>query len=112
MDLAISIQNINISLKKHQYFDISWRFLPPTCTRTAEPILLLNRAQRLLDNEPYQSLNHLQAAAAERLVCDEMASPNSWPLARIIETYPGRDGLVRVVATKPQGSDRNFSIFN
>lgn len=34
------------------------------------------------------------------LVCDELASPNRWPIARITATHPGQDGLIRVVSIK------------
>ena len=28
--------------------------------------------------------------------------PTKWPLARVIKTYPGKDGIVRVVNIKTQ----------
>ncbi|XP_055910549.1 uncharacterized protein LOC129944914 [Eupeodes corollae] len=38
------------------------------------------------------------------LVLDERYPPTKWPLARVIETHPGLDGLVRVVTIKTQSS--------
>ncbi|XP_026827674.1 uncharacterized protein LOC113562437 [Ooceraea biroi] len=35
---------------------------------------------------------------------DERYPPTKWPLARVIETHPGQDGLVRVVTVKTQCS--------
>lgn len=32
--------------------------------------------------------------------CDDGTSPTQWPLARIVKTYPGNDGTVRVVTVK------------
>ncbi|EZA59659.1 hypothetical protein X777_16730 [Ooceraea biroi] len=34
------------------------------------------------------------------LIIDERYPPAKWPLARIIETHPGKDGLVRVVTIR------------
>ena len=34
------------------------------------------------------------------LVADHKAPRGSWPLARVTKTYPGPDGLVRVVEVK------------
>lgn len=36
------------------------------------------------------------------LLKDQELLPRSWPLARIIETYPGKDGQTRVVKVKTQ----------
>ena len=35
---------------------------------------------------------------------DERYPPAKWPLARVVETYPGPDGLVRVVAVRTSAS--------
>ncbi|XP_071576491.1 uncharacterized protein [Temnothorax nylanderi] len=38
------------------------------------------------------------------LVVDERYPPSKWPLDRIIETYPGKDGNTRVVSVRTQNS--------
>ncbi|XP_055906553.1 uncharacterized protein LOC129941828 [Eupeodes corollae] len=38
------------------------------------------------------------------LVVDERLPPSKWPLARVISTHPGADGLVRVVTVKTQST--------
>ena len=35
-----------------------------------------------------------------RRCCDDGTSPTQWPLARIVKTYPGNDGTIRVVTVK------------
>ena len=39
------------------------------------------------------------------LVQNELLPRNQWPLGRILEVYPGRDDVVRVVKVRYQGSD-------
>ncbi|XP_024874730.1 uncharacterized protein LOC112456432 [Temnothorax curvispinosus] len=38
------------------------------------------------------------------LVLDERYPPSKWPLGRITKTYPGQDGLIRVVSVRTQNS--------
>ncbi|XP_018397773.1 PREDICTED: uncharacterized protein LOC108775825, partial [Cyphomyrmex costatus] len=38
------------------------------------------------------------------LIIDERYPPSKWPLGRIIETHPGKDGYIRVVTVKTQVS--------
>lgn len=35
---------------------------------------------------------------------DENTAPTFWPIARVVQTFPGRDGLVRVVEVKTQNT--------
>ena len=37
------------------------------------------------------------------LVLDEHASRGRWPLARVLETYTGKDGLIRSVKIQMKG---------
>lgn len=38
------------------------------------------------------------------MVQEDNSPPSRWPLARVIETYPAKDGLVRVVKIRtPKG---------
>ena len=36
------------------------------------------------------------------IIRDDNVSTNHWPMARVLETHPGKDGLVRVVSLKTQ----------
>lgn len=36
------------------------------------------------------------------LVIDERYPPSKWPLGRIIDTHPGKDGLTRIVTVRTQ----------
>lgn len=36
------------------------------------------------------------------IIKDERFPPNQWPLGRVIELHPGKDGLIRVVTLKTQ----------
>ena len=34
------------------------------------------------------------------LIVDELAPPSCWPLGRVVDVFPGRDGLIRVATVK------------
>ena len=34
------------------------------------------------------------------LIVDELATPSCWPLGRVVDVFPGRDGLIRVATVK------------
>ena len=36
------------------------------------------------------------------IIRDDNVFTNHWPMARVLETHPGKDGLVRVVSLKTQ----------
>ncbi|GFW08769.1 uncharacterized protein TNCV_4299421 [Trichonephila clavipes] len=77
----------------------------------SELVLEFNRSQK---DKGTEYLTHLQTRAKwvnrtpnlmeNQLVLlkDPNTKPLDWPMGRIIEVFPGSDGLVRVVNVKPQ----------
>ncbi|XP_071581890.1 uncharacterized protein [Temnothorax nylanderi] len=60
--------------------------------------------QRYLTMSKWNQVNPSIKEGDLVLVVDERYPPSKWPLGRIIQTYPGQDGLTRVVSIRTQSS--------
>ncbi|XP_011330106.1 uncharacterized protein LOC105275147 [Ooceraea biroi] len=56
--------------------------------------------QRMQARNKWQQPEQRVTTGSVVLIIDERYPPAKWPLARIIETHPGKDGLVRVVTIR------------
>ncbi|EZA59649.1 hypothetical protein X777_16819, partial [Ooceraea biroi] len=56
--------------------------------------------QRMQARNKWQQPEQRVTTGSVVLIIDERYPPAKWPLARIIETHPGKDGLVRVVTVR------------
>ena len=42
------------------------------------------------------------------ILCEDTIGPAQWPLARVVQTHPGKDGIVRVVTVRT-GKGRTYT---
>lgn len=75
--------------KMHQLFWSRWRI---------EYLTQLQEKSKWLNHEKQPEINDLV------LIKDDNAPSNKWPMARIIKSHPGKDGLVRVVTLKAKSN--------
>ena len=71
--------------------------------KTDEPFLVSMFAQISDDIEsPIKMANPTRNLQVGDIVClrDKPTSPTKWPIARVVEIHPGKDGRVRVVTVR------------